>query len=76
MAVSTSWKSLYGKGKQNRPGINEIMDFLPENVGVLFQEFSRHLAREYDVGCKPPTYTETDGWVYTFHVYNNYKKIS
>jgi len=65
-----TWKSLHGKGRNNRPGINEIMAFLPEGVGVLFQEFSRHLAREYDVGCKPPTYTETKGWVYSFGRYD------
>jgi len=65
-----SWKALHGKGLANRPGINEIMAFLPKSVGELFQEFSRHLVREYDVGCKPPTYTETAGWVYTFGRYD------
>lgn len=67
---SENWKTLYGKGRRNRPGIAEIMAFLPDGVGALFQEFSRHLAREYDVGCKPPTYTETDGWVYRFGRYD------
>lgn len=67
---SESWKALYGKGRRNRTGIAEIMAFLPEGTGALFQEFSRRLARAYDVGCKPPTYTETDGWVYCFGRYD------
>jgi len=67
---SFNWKSKYGKGRHNRPGFDEIIAFLPENVGGLFQEFSRHLSREYDVGCKPPTYSETVGWVYSFGRYN------
>ena len=68
--ASEAWKTLHGKGLKNRPGINEIMSFLPESVGALFQEYSRHLAREYDVGCKPPTYTETAGWIYAFGRYD------
>jgi predicted RNA-binding Zn-ribbon protein involved in translation (DUF1610 family) len=67
---SDNWKNLYAKGKQNRPGITEIMAFLPRGVGILFQEFSRHLSSEYDVGCKPPVYTEKDGWVYAFGRYD------
>lgn len=67
---SETWKTLHKKGKQNRPGINEIIEFLPDGVGTLFIEFSQHLAREYDVSCKPPTYTETDGWVYAFGRYS------
>ncbi len=67
---SESWKILYGKGRQNRPGIAEIIAFLPDGVGALFQEFSQCLAREYDVGCKPPIYTETDGWIYRFGRYD------
>ena len=67
---SDKWKSLYAPGKANHPGINEIMTFLPESVGLLFQEFSKRLARDYDVGCKPPVYTKTDGWVYSFGRYD------
>lgn len=67
---SEKWKTLYGKGRQNRPGIAEIMSFLPEGVGILFKEFSQYLSCKYDVGCKPPTYTKTDGWVYSFGRYN------
>ena len=65
-----TWKNLHQKGLKNRPGINEIMAFFPEEIGNLFQEFSRHLAREYDVGCKPPAYTETSGWTYAFGRYD------
>ena len=67
---SEAWKALYGKGRKNRPGINEITAFLPESVGELFREFSRRLSREYDAGCKPPVYTQTDGWVYSFGRYD------
>ena len=67
---SIIWKSLHSKEKKNRPGINEIMAFLPENTGALFQEFSKYLAREYNVGCKPPIYTESDGWIYSFGRYS------
>jgi len=66
----TTWKAQYGKGKQNRPGVNEIMAFLPEDVGMLYRKFSTYLQREFDVGCKPPTYIETAGWVFTFGRYN------
>ncbi|MCL2197664.1 MAG: hypothetical protein FWB80_01960 [Defluviitaleaceae bacterium] len=65
-----TWKSLYGKGLKNRPAINEIIAFLPEDVGALYQRFSTHLQRVFGVGCKPPTYTEAAGWVYTFGLYN------
>ena len=67
---SINWKSLYGKGLKNRPGVNEIMAFLPEDVGALYFNFSTYLQREFDVGCKPPIYTEIAGWVYTFGRYN------
>ena len=67
---NTNWKTQYGKGKQSRPGVNEVMTFLPEDVGMLYHKFSTHLFREFDVGCKPPTYTETAGWVFTFGRYN------
>ncbi|MDR0273541.1 MAG: hypothetical protein LBI27_09520 [Clostridiales bacterium] len=46
------------------------MSFLPENVGMLYQKFSRYLSRECNAGCKPPKYTETYGWVYSFGRYN------
>lgn len=65
-----TWKALHGRGRENRPGLAEILAFLPDGAGALFQEFSRRLAREYNVGCKPPTYTETDGWVYAFGRYD------
>lgn len=61
---------MYGKGKGNRPGIKEIIGFLPLHVAALFQEFSKQLVRKYDVGCKPPVFSETDGWVYSFGRYN------
>jgi hypothetical protein len=65
-----TWKALHGKGYHNRPGINEIISFLPDDVGVLFQEFSRRLSHDFNAGCLPPKYTETYGWVYTFGRYN------
>ena len=67
---SITWKARHPKGRQYRPGISEIMAFLPEDVGALFQAFSRQMSRAYDVGCKPPVYTETNGWVYHFGRYN------
>jgi len=65
-----NWKLLYGKGLKNRPAINEVMAFLPEDVGVLYQKFSTHIGRTFNVGCKSPTYTEAAGWVYKFGTYN------
>jgi hypothetical protein len=67
---SDTWKSLHGKGRQNRPGLNEITAFLPSGVGELFMEFSRRMAHDFGVGCKPPVYTQTDGWVYSFGRYD------
>lgn len=64
------WKSLYGKGRKNRPGIIEITEFLPYYVSKLFREFSEFVAQKYNVGCKPPRYTETYGWVYFFGRYD------
>jgi len=69
---SAKWKMLYGKELKNRPGINEIMSFLPGDVSILFQEFSRYLFQEYDIACSPPIFTKTDGWVYSFGRYNVY----
>ena len=67
---SKTWKSLHGKGLKNRPAVNEIMTFLPDDVGDLYHRYSTYLQRKFDVGCKPPTYTETAGWIYTFGRYN------
>jgi len=66
----TNWKTLYGRGKHSRPGVNEVMAFLPKDVGMLYHKFSTYLSREFGVGCKPPTYTEAAGWVFTFGLYN------
>ena len=65
-----SWKSLHPKGMKNRPGINQVLGYLPEDIGALFQEFSRHLAREYGANCLPPKFTEADGWVFPFGRYS------
>jgi hypothetical protein len=66
---SGAWKALHRRGRQNQPGINEIIAFLPGSVAALFKEFSQALAREYDVACRPPAYTETDGWAFSFGRY-------
>jgi len=63
---SDLWKAAHGKGMRNRPGIGEIKAFLPEEVGGLFEEFAKHLAREYGIHCRSPVYTEADGWVFAF----------
>ena len=63
---SEKWKVTYGKGKVNRPGIDEVKSFLPNDAAVLFENFSNYLAEKYGINCKPPVYTENDGWIFSF----------
>jgi hypothetical protein len=60
------WKAAHGSGQNNRPNVNDVKAFLPADVFVLFEEFSKYLARQYGISCKPPIYTETNGWVFPF----------
>jgi hypothetical protein len=63
---SENWKTTYRNIKEKRPGINEIKLFLPDDIAILFEEFSNYLNHKYCINCKPPVYTEKDGWVYSY----------
>jgi len=58
------WISMYGK--KNRPGFEQIRDFLSESAFDAFTEFNEILLKKYNLGYVRPAFTKTHGWTYAY----------
>ena len=64
--MADRWMEAHGKGKDNRPGMQEVEAYLGPEGMDRFSRFAGHLAREYNLSAAPAAYTATAGWVFRF----------